>query len=65
MNIGDFQKAKAQETRQQVLDYFTLNPFAEQRECAADLSIHVMTVSRHYKALRAEWINAREGRNNG
>lgn len=46
-------------TREAIRKYFTDNPFANQQDCTQDLGIGHMAVSRHFRALRAEWQEQR------
>jgi predicted ArsR family transcriptional regulator len=57
---GDWQRELHAITRQRIKDYMQRNPLARQGECAKDLSLGQMTVSRHMTALRAEWLAERQ-----
>lgn len=59
-DIGQMKRDEAAATRQRIVDYMTANPVARQQECARDLGLNVMTVSRHITALRAEWLEGRK-----
>lgn len=59
-DIGQLKKDEAARTRMRILEYMTGNPVALQKECAKDLGLNVMTVSRHMTALRAEWLQSRK-----
>lgn len=65
MDIGAFQRKRATETRRRVEDYFRDNPHAKQHECAADLGLHLITVSKHASAIRAEWLAGRKVKEHG
>lgn len=60
MDIGQYQRERSEKIRQQVADYFAANPLAKQHECARDLGISLVTVSKHASALRAEWLETRK-----
>lgn len=60
MDIGKFQRDRAAETRRRIAEYFAMNPLAKQHECAKDLGLALITVSKHASALRAEWLEARK-----
>lgn len=53
-SIGDHRKAVGDGTKRAIEAYFEANPFAKQYECARELNISTMTVSKHFKVLRAE-----------
>lgn len=53
-DIGAARIAYGEANRRSIEDYFKANPFATQQECARDLGLGVMAVSRHFRALRAE-----------
>lgn len=59
-DIGKHKRDEAAATRQRVKVYMEANPLARQQECAKDLGLSTMTVSRHIGALRAEWLAERE-----
>lgn len=60
MNIGQYQRDRSDRIRQQVAEYFAANPLAKQHECARDLGLALVTVSKHASALRAEWLAQRQ-----
>lgn len=53
-NIGEHRAALGEATRRSIEAYFEGNPFATQIECARDLGISAVTVSKHFGILRAE-----------
>ena len=57
---GDWQRELHAITRQRIKNYMEQNPLARQGECARDLGLGLMTVSRHTTALRAEWLESRK-----
>lgn len=57
-DIGAHKQAEADENREKVRAYFIANPFRRQNECAAALGLSVMTVNRHYNAIRVELAKA-------
>lgn len=59
-DIGQMKRDEAAATRQRIVAYMVANPAARQQECARDLGLNVMTVSRHMTALRAEWLAERQ-----
>lgn len=59
-DIGAFKQREADENRAKIKAYFHANPFARQSECATDLGLSPMTVSRHVLAIRAELAKARK-----
>ena len=59
-DIGQLKREQAAGTRQKIADYMKANPVARQHECAKDLDLSLMTVSRHMTALRAEWLEQRK-----
>lgn len=61
-DIGQMKRDEAAATRQRIFSYMTENPVARQQECAQDLGLSVMTVSRHMIALRSEWLEKRKAR---
>jgi predicted ArsR family transcriptional regulator len=52
-NIGAARAADGQATRRQIEEFYKNNPFAKRHECAKALGLSLVTVSRHFKALRA------------
>lgn len=64
-DIGQLKRDQAAETRQRIANYMQANPVARQHECARDLDLSLMTVSRHMTALRAEWLQGRKAEANG
>lgn len=60
MDIGRYQRERADENRRRIADYFTANPLAKQHECARDLGLALVTVSKHASAMRAEWLAQRQ-----
>lgn len=62
---GDWQRELHAITRERIKDYMQANPLARQGECARDLKLGLMTVSRHMTALRAEWLESRKAKANG
>lgn len=59
-DIGQLKRDEAAATRQRIVDYMAANPVARQQECARDLGLNVMTVSRHITAMRVEWLAQRQ-----
>lgn len=49
---GEKMRKMGAETRQKIVDYFKENPFSRNRECARDLGLSEMTVSRHVIEIR-------------
>lgn len=64
-DIGQIKRDQAAATRQKIADYMAANPVARQHECAADLGLSLMTVSRHVTALREEWLEQRAAQPHG
>lgn len=64
-DIGQIKRDEAAATRARIVQYMVENPVARQQECARDLGLNVMTVSRHMTALRAEWLASRKAKPNG
>lgn len=58
-DIGALKRREADANREAVRAYFGRNPFNRQSECAAELGLSVMTVSRHVRAIRRELAKAK------
>jgi DNA-binding CsgD family transcriptional regulator len=54
-DIAAFKKAEAKTTEESIRKWMIEHLCGTQAECAKALNISVMTVSRHVKAIRAEW----------
>jgi len=65
LDIGQYQRDRAAETRRRISEYFAANPLAKQHECARDLGLALITVSKHASALRSEWLESRKAQANG
>jgi len=53
-DIGQVKRDEAAATKSAIDAWFKANPYGRQQECATDLGLSVMTVSRHCKVLRQE-----------
>jgi predicted transcriptional regulator len=51
-NAGDMMRARREENRKRVAEYFSLHPFSTQKDCARDLGLTKQTVNRHVSDLR-------------
>lgn len=55
MAIADIQRARAQENRRQIYDWFVANPCHSHADAAKALGMTPHTVGKHARAIRAGW----------